>query len=299
MLPDPWYCKICKPKKDRGGLTPFEEQAAAEARLAGGGKRTGADAETPADVKVEPEMPAPKKKVYVEGMVVIPKKEASLIPKKDASAMGGVVTKPHTSKILISNLGAEQTSERELADIFAKYGTLACRPELRRNSAVVSFADSKSATKAINCEQGTIIGGLAIHIKRFDAASPAERAGKEPAPGIPRKQPGAGGGGGVGGQQRDRNVGIPRKVPGGGGGGGWGGGGGGERRRAEEGLKRKLSGVQSLWYNVTVRDIVQGFAEMKQLRSADYASKMSELERKNQTASMRLQGMLDEVHARA
>ena len=72
-----------------------------------------------------------------------------------------------------------------------------------------------------------------------------------------------------------------------------------ERRRAEEGLKRKLSGVQSLWYNVTVRDIVQGFAEMKQLRSADYASKMSELERKNQTASMRLQGMLDEVHERA
>jgi RNA recognition motif-containing protein len=58
-------------------------------------------------------------KVFLEGMVKIPKKSSSDAP---GAGSGGGNSKPQPVKIFIGNLNTEQTNERELRDIFGKYG---------------------------------------------------------------------------------------------------------------------------------------------------------------------------------
>ena len=47
----------------------------------------------------------------------------------------------------------QHTTERELRDIFSKYGTLVERPVIKPKMAFITYADPKAAARAINCEQ--------------------------------------------------------------------------------------------------------------------------------------------------
>jgi len=59
----------------------------------------------------------------------------------------------HSLSLSLSHTHTHTQQERELRDIFSKYGTLTERPVIKKKMAFIAYADAKSATKAINCEQ--------------------------------------------------------------------------------------------------------------------------------------------------
>jgi RNA recognition motif-containing protein len=68
---------------------------------------------------------------------------------------------PPNSRIFIGNLPSEKTSKAELEQIFSKYGKV-YDVILRRSFGFVQFDSAESAIRAIEGEQGRIIGGLKI-----------------------------------------------------------------------------------------------------------------------------------------
>jgi hypothetical protein len=73
---------------------------------------------------------------------------------------------PPNSRIFIGNLPSEKTSKAELEQIFRKYG-IVYDVILRRSFGFVQFDSAESAIRAIEGEQGRIIGGLKIGRFRY------------------------------------------------------------------------------------------------------------------------------------
>jgi RNA recognition motif-containing protein len=66
---------------------------------------------------------------------------------------------PPNSRIFIGNLPSEKTSKAELQQIFSKYGKVE-DVILRRSFGFIQFDSTEAAMRAIQGEQGRIIGGL-------------------------------------------------------------------------------------------------------------------------------------------
>lgn len=65
-------------------------------------------------------------------------------------------------RIFIGNLASECTSKSELRNIFSKYGTITEEPIIRRSFGFVQYEDEESAQKAIENENGRLIGDMKI-----------------------------------------------------------------------------------------------------------------------------------------
>ena len=74
-------------------------------------------------------------------------------------------------RIFLGNLASEKTSKGELRNIFAKYGNIIEDPVLRRSFGFIQYDNPESALKAIEGEQGRIIGGMKLGMSQLSTFS--------------------------------------------------------------------------------------------------------------------------------
>ncbi|GJD10866.1 hypothetical protein Gasu2_50320 [Galdieria sulphuraria] len=76
--------------------------------------------------------------------------------------------RPADSRVFIGNLASERTTVAELVSIFSKYGNLIEEPVIRRSFGFVQYDNADSAYRAIEAEQGRVIGGMPIDLSLAD-----------------------------------------------------------------------------------------------------------------------------------
>jgi len=76
--------------------------------------------------------------------------------------------RPADSRVFIGNLASERTTVAELVSIFSKYGNLTEEPVIRRSFGFVQYDNAESAYRAIEAEQGRVIGGMPIDLSLAD-----------------------------------------------------------------------------------------------------------------------------------
>eukprot|EP00961_Rhodomonas_salina_P013130 176362-Rhodomonas_salina.2 len=75
---------------------------------------------------------------------------------------------PPKCRVFIGNLATEKTNVDEIAGIFAKYGRLAEKPVLLRSFGFVQYDDPRAAQRAIDAENGMMLGGLKTELSLAD-----------------------------------------------------------------------------------------------------------------------------------
>lgn len=76
--------------------------------------------------------------------------------------------RPKNARVFVGNLASEFTNVNEMTSIFYKYGELIEEPVLRRSFGFIQYASAESASRAVDAEQGRIIGGIAIDLSIAD-----------------------------------------------------------------------------------------------------------------------------------
>eukprot|EP00177_Eucheuma_denticulatum_P003564 GFKZ01006451.1.p1 GENE.GFKZ01006451.1~~GFKZ01006451.1.p1 ORF type:complete len:1099 (-),score=115.56 GFKZ01006451.1:882-4178(-) len=97
--------------------------------------------------------PDPNGKQHVSGSKLLPKT---------------VRNRPENSRVFIGNLASENTTVKEIIDVFEKYGELIEEPVLRRSFGFVQYSSAESARRAVDAEQGRLIGGIGIDLSIAD-----------------------------------------------------------------------------------------------------------------------------------
>ncbi|GJQ11836.1 hypothetical protein GpartN1_g3627.t1 [Galdieria partita] len=77
-------------------------------------------------------------------------------------------SRPADSRVFIGNLASERTTVAELVSIFSRYGNLIEEPVIRRSFGFVQYDNADSAYRAIEAEQGRVIGGMPIDLSLAD-----------------------------------------------------------------------------------------------------------------------------------
>lgn len=65
-------------------------------------------------------------------------------------------------RIFLGNLASERTSKEELYSIFSKYGPIVEDVVMRRSFGFIQYDNPESALRAIEGENGRIIGGMRL-----------------------------------------------------------------------------------------------------------------------------------------
>lgn len=79
-----------------------------------------------------------------------------------------VRNRPENARVFIGNLASENTTVKEIIDVFEKYGELIEEPVLRRSFGFVQYNSAESARRAVDAEQGRLIGGIGIDLSIAD-----------------------------------------------------------------------------------------------------------------------------------
>jgi len=70
--------------------------------------------------------------------------------------------RPPNCRLFLGNLASEKTSEKELREIFGKYGNIIEEIVLRRSFGFIQYDTPEAAMAALQNEQGRPIGGLRL-----------------------------------------------------------------------------------------------------------------------------------------
>ena len=76
--------------------------------------------------------------------------------------------RPKNARVFVGNLASEFTTPQEMIKIFYKYGELIEEPVLRRSFGFIQYSNPESASRAVEGEQGRIIGGIPIDLSIAD-----------------------------------------------------------------------------------------------------------------------------------
>lgn len=97
----------------------------------------------------------------INANVINARKHTRVLPKT-------VRNRPDNARVFIGNLASEYTTKDEIIEVFSKYGELIEEPVLRRSFGFVQYNCAESARKAVDFEQGRVIGGISIDLSIAD-----------------------------------------------------------------------------------------------------------------------------------